>query len=196
MFGGEETAMTQQTQAPSIQIQAAQTQTAPSRTRPDQAAGTRTPARLAAELDGDFVVFIIGFRIRQLWRVNAWLPVFLAMPKMLRELAQQPELGLLGGQFAGLTIIQYWRSTEHLNAYARARSHEHLPAWRAFNQNARKAAGAVGIWHETYRVAAGQYEAVYVGMPKHGLGTAGRLVAATGRRETAEGRMGAGAAEA
>lgn len=186
--------MTQQTQA--AQTQTAQTQIMPSQTRPEQAAGTRPPARLAAELDGDFVVFIIGFRINQFWRVNVWLPVFLAMPKMLRELAQQPELGLLGGQFAGLTIIQYWRSSEHLNAYAQARSHEHLPAWRAFNQNARKAAGAVGIWHETYRVAAGQYEAIYVGMPKHGLGTAGKLVSASGRRETAAGRMGGPGAEA
>ncbi|WP_424951334.1 DUF4188 domain-containing protein [Deinococcus sp.] len=151
---------------------------------------SRTPARLAAELDGDFVVFIIGFRINRFWQVNAWLPVFLAMPRMLRELAQKPELGLLGGQFAGLTLIQYWRSTEHLNAYAQARQHEHLPAWRAFNQNARRAAGAVGIWHETYRVAAGQYEAVYVDMPRFGLGAAGRLVPASGRRETAAGRMG------
>ncbi|WP_407541134.1 DUF4188 domain-containing protein [Deinococcus radiomollis] len=181
--------MTQQTQAD--QTQATQTPTVL-----NPASQARTPARLAAELDGDFVVFIIGFRINQFWRVNAWLPVFLAMPKMLRELARQPELGLLGGQFAGLTIIQYWRSTEHLNVYAQARSHEHLPAWRAFNQNARKAAGAVGIWHETYRVAAGQYEAIYVGMPKHGLGTAGRLVPASGRRATAAGRMGGQAGEA
>ena len=168
-------------------------QPAASQPRPARAPSGRPPARMAAELEGDFVVFIIGFRIKQLWRVNAWLPVFLAMPKMLRELAQQPELGLLGGQNAGLTIIQYWRSTEHLNRYAQARSHEHLPAWRAFNQNARRAAGAVGIWHETYRVAAGQYEALYVDMPAHGLGTAGRLVPASGRRETAAGRMGGAA---
>jgi len=134
-------------------------------------------------------VFIIGFRIRQWWRLDVWLPVFLAMPRMLTELARQPELGLLGGQNAGLTLIQYWRSTEHLNAYARAREHQHLPAWRAFNLKARAAAGAVGIWHETYRVAAGQYEAVYVDMPASGLGRAGRLVPATGRRETAAGRL-------
>ena len=181
--------MTQQTQADQTPVTQPPTVLNP-------ASQTRPTARLAAELDGDFVVFIIGFRINQLWRVNAWLPVFLAMPKMLRELARQPELGLLGGQFAGLTIIQYWRSSEHLNAYAQARSHEHLPAWRAFNLNARRAAGAVGIWHETYRVAAGQYEAIYVGMPKHGLGTAGRLVPASGRHETAAGRMGGQAAEA
>ena len=146
--------------------------------------------RQAGEIEGDFVVFLIGFRINTLWKVGAWLPVVRAMPQMLRELARHPELGLLGGQFAGLTLIQYWRSTEHLGAYAQARDHVHLPAWRAFNQNARKANGAVGIWHETYRVAAGQYETVYVNMPAYGLGKAGRLVAASGRRETAAGRIG------
>ncbi|UQN06988.1 DUF4188 domain-containing protein [Deinococcus sp. QL22] len=145
--------------------------------------------RLTAELEGDFVVFLIGFRINTLWRISAWLPVFRAMPKMLKELAEHPEMGLLGGRFAGLTLIQYWRSTEHLNAYAQSRQNEHLPAWRAFNQNARRAKGAVGIWHETYRVAAGQYETVYVDMPAFGLGQAGKLVPASGRRETAAGRI-------
>jgi hypothetical protein len=33
-----------------------------------------------------------------------------------------------------------------------------------------------GIWHETYLVRAGQYEAIYGNMPPHGLGKAGRLV--------------------
>jgi hypothetical protein len=33
-----------------------------------------------------------------------------------------------------------------------------------------------GIWHETYLVKAGEYEAVYGNMPPHGLGKAGRLV--------------------
>ncbi len=146
--------------------------------------------RLAGEIEGDFVVFIIGFRINTLWKVGAWLPVVRAMPRMLRELAQHPEMGLLGGQFAGLTLIQYWRSTDHLNAYARSRDHVHLPAWRAFHRNTHKADGAVGIWHETYRVAAGQYETVYVNMPAYGLGKAGQLVPASGRRETAAGRIG------
>ena len=146
--------------------------------------------RVTAELDGDFVVFMIGMRVNKPWKVSAWLPVFLAMPKMLGELARHPELGLLGGRFAGGTLIQFWRSSEHLNAYAQSRQNAHLPAWRAFNQNARKSGGAVGIWHETYRVAAGQYETVYVDMPAFGLGQAGRRVAATGRRATAAGRMG------
>lgn len=146
--------------------------------------------RVTAELEGDFVVFVIGMRVNQLWNLRAWWPVFQAMPKMMRELQAQPELGLLGAQFHGLTQVQYWRSTEHLDRYARSREHAHLPAWGAFNRNARVAGGAVGIWHETYRVAAGQYETVYVNMPPTGLGRAGKLVAATGHRQTARGRLG------
>jgi hypothetical protein len=33
----------------------------------------------------------------------------------------------------------------------------------------------VGIWHETYEIAPGQYENVYVNMPKFGLGKVGEL---------------------
>ncbi|TSA87848.1 DUF4188 domain-containing protein [Deinococcus detaillensis] len=159
------------------------TQTVHARAKP-------APSRLTAELDGDFVVFMIGMRINKPWKVSAWLPVFLAMPRMLAELEKAPELGLLGGRFAGTTLIQFWRSSEHLNAYAESRQHVHLPAWRAFNQSARTSGSAVGIWHETYRVAAGEYETVYVDMPAFGLGQAGKLVAASGRRATAAGRMG------
>jgi hypothetical protein len=49
--------------------------------------------------------------------------------------------------------------------------------------------GNVGIWHETFRVAAGQYETVYNNMPEFGLGKAGMLVPAAGRKSTAVGRI-------
>jgi len=49
--------------------------------------------------------------------------------------------------------------------------------------------GDVGIWHETYLVKAGQYEAVYSGMPPYGLGRVGELVPATGSREAARTRL-------
>ncbi|PNY83038.1 DUF4188 domain-containing protein [Deinococcus koreensis] len=150
---------------------------------------TIVPARVTAELPGTFVVFLIGARINQPWKVRAWLPVVRAMPRMLRELQARPELGLLAAQGSGTTQIQYWRSVEHLHAYAQAREHAHLPAWRAFNRNARSAGSAVGIWHETYVVQPGSYETVYVNMPPFGLGRAGTLLPATGRREGARGRL-------
>jgi len=48
----------------------------------------------------------------------------------------------------------------------------------------------VGIWHETYLVRAGEYEAIYSGMPPWGLGRAGALVPASGRKEAARERLG------
>lgn len=48
----------------------------------------------------------------------------------------------------------------------------------------------VGIWHETYLVRAGEYEAIYSGMPPHGLGRVSDLVPATGSREAARQRLG------
>jgi hypothetical protein len=47
----------------------------------------------------------------------------------------------------------------------------------------------VGIWHETYKVAAGQYETVYNNMPPFGLAKAGQAVPAAGYRASAAGRI-------
>ena len=148
--------------------------------------------RMSAEIDGEFVVFLIGMRINKPWKVHRWWPVFRAMRPMLAELAARPKFGFLGHTFSWPVIVQYWRSFEHLEAYARSRDNKHWPAWVAFNRRTGTCRGDVGIWHETYRVAPGQYEAIYSGMPPIGLGQAGRLVPATGRRELARGRLAAG----
>ncbi len=128
--------------------------------------------RHSANIEGDFVVFLIGMRINKPWKPHRWLPVFMAMPKMIRELEHTPDSGFLGATQGFLTtgpsVIQYWRSFEHLERYARDPDARHLPAWRAFNKRVR-ASGDVGIWHETYRVRAGEYEAIYGNMPRVGL---------------------------
>jgi len=142
--------------------------------------------RMTAHIEGDFVVFLIGMHINRPWRVTSWLPVLRAMPPMLRELQHNPQLGCLASWSSGTTIIQYWRSAEHLSAYARSRDHQHLPAWQAFNRRARTAAGDVGIWHETYLVPAGAYETVYVDTAPRGLGRAGSWVPATRARPTSD----------
>jgi len=36
------------------------------------------PKRVAATIGGDFVAFLIGVRINKPWKINKWLPVFLA----------------------------------------------------------------------------------------------------------------------
>jgi len=152
------------------------------------------PKRMTAEIEGDFVVFLIGMRINRLWKVWQWLPVLIAMPRMIRELEAHPESGFLGAnQYAGSPIrpmlVQYWRSFEQLEAYARSKDNEHWPAWVAFNKRI-GSNGDVGIWHETYLVRAGEHESVYNNMPPIGLGEATNLIPAAGRRATAAGRAG------
>src|SRR6058998_3213266 len=106
--------------------------------------------KMSAKMDGEFVVFLIGMRINKPWKVHKWLPVFLAMPRMLKELSRHPELGLLGYQaFPGI-IVQYWRSFDHLEAYAQG-NQSHRSAWTAFYRRGGVRTGDVGIWHEAYR---------------------------------------------
>lgn len=148
--------------------------------------------RMAAQIDGDFVVFLIGMRINKPWKIWKWLPVFLGMPKMIKELETAPvdETGFLGHNGVGLGVsIQYWRSFDHLEAYARKADGAHFPAWTAFNKRMKGSRGDVGIWHETYVVRSGQYEAIYSGMPAHGLGRVTSLVPATGTRAEARSRL-------
>ena len=145
--------------------------------------------RVTAQSDGDFVVFLIGMRINKPWKLHKWLPVFMAMPKMIQELERHPESGFLGHITSLGVIVQYWRSFEHLDAYARDPNHLHWPAWVAFNKRVGKSRGDVGIWHETYRVRAGEYECIYSGMPLFGLARASMTVDAVGQLESARGRL-------
>ena len=92
--------------------------------------------RVTAHIQGDFVVFLIGMRVNRLWKPHKWLPNLRAMPKMLKELEAAPaEHGFLGYTNLGLfSLIQYWRSFDHLKAYARAHEKQHWPAWLEFNR--------------------------------------------------------------
>jgi fumigallin biosynthesis monooxygenase-like protein len=87
--------------------------------------------------------------------------------------------------------VQYWRSFDHLEAYARSQDAVHWPAWVAFNERTGNSRGDVGIWHETYQIRAGDYEAIYSGMPPIGLGAVGTLVPASGRKDSARVRFAA-----
>ncbi len=149
--------------------------------------------RIAATVDRDeFVVFLIGMRVNKPWKVHKWLPVARAMGRMLKELDNAPEMGLrhVESWFGRTSImVQYWDSYDQLEAYAKARDAEHLPAWSAFNK-AVGSNGDVGIWHETYVVAPGAFECVYNNMPRFGLNRAydsvpasGAYVSASARRE-------------
>jgi hypothetical protein len=141
--------------------------------------------------DGDLVVFLIGMRINKPWRPDLWLPVFNAMPAMLAELSKDQDSGLLGYRLTfgagGPLVVQYWSSHEKLYAYASEQNSAHR-SWAAFNRRARKAPGAVGIWHETYLVE--RAESIYSGMPVSGLAAATSVVPVARRGETAAERLG------
>lgn len=137
----------------------------------------RQAGRWTHDGDGEgVVVFLIGMRVNHWWRVDRWLPVFLAMPRMLVELHRDPSSGFLGARTlmgaGGPTVVQHWRSVEDLYAYASDPGRAHRPAWGAFNRRARDGRGAVGIWHETYAVPAGGHESMYVDVPVIGLAAA------------------------
>lgn len=134
--------------------------------------------RWTADIEGDFVVFIIGARVQRFRFLRSIrdLGGRRGMPYMLKYLMEHPEKGLLGYETFGLTnVVQYWRSFEHLEAFARNTDDPHLEPWRTFWKRV-GTSGRTGIWHETYLVRAGEYEAVYGNMPPFGLGKASKLV--------------------
>ena len=85
--------------------------------------------------------------------------------------------------------VQYWRSFEDLENFARNPSAPPFEAWKDFNQRA-GANGSVGIWHETFLVNRGQYECIYTNLPRLGLAARTDHVPAIGNRETARLRLG------
>ncbi len=151
------------------------------------------PGRFTAQTDEAFVVFIIGMRVNNFLAFRRWIPTALSMGPMLRTLFQHPEKGMLGGQvffyWRGIALVQYWRSFDDLETFARDKDDPHLGAWRRFNTNI-GSDGSVGIFHETFLVEAGKYEALYGNMPIFGLAAATHHVSAVGRRETARRRLG------
>jgi len=154
------------------------------------------PGRFTAHLGDrtDVVVFIIGMRINRLCEFWRWLPVFAAMPTMVNELCADPSLGLLARPSTYMSgrvflLVQYWRSFDDLERFARAPQGSHLPAWRDFNRKIRDN-GSVGIFHETYRVPADAIETVYGNMPVFGLAAATSHAPVHTGRHTAAARMG------
>lgn len=153
----------------------------------------RSPMRHTVRGGDDLVVLLIGMRVHRLRNLRRSWRLFGAMNRMLRELTADPALGYFGGEswIGNPTImVQYWRSFGELEQYARGADLGHRPAWAAFNRMIRSGAEA-GVWHEAYRVRAGDYEAIYNNMPPFGLGRAIGTVEAIGTRQDARGRLNA-----
>jgi heme-degrading monooxygenase HmoA len=147
--------------------------------------------RYTTENTEDIVVFIIGMRVNKRFALHKWLPVFNAMPGMIKELyTNKDELGFLSMEsYFGLrttAMIQYWRSMEDLLAYAK--NEKHLSAWENFNKKVGNN-DAVGIYHETYQIKNRSYESIYGNMPYYGLGKALKHIPITSERNSAKKRL-------
>ncbi|EMY33647.1 hypothetical protein D477_013795 [Arthrobacter crystallopoietes BAB-32] len=137
-------------------------------------------------------VFLIGMRANRWWKVPAVARTASAMPKMLQYLMEHPDAGLLGfhSWFGRTTImLSYWKSPEHLQRFAADRNAPHLEPWRRFMKES-AGSGDVGVWHETYQVAASSQESVYSDMPLFGLAAATRRVPIGRGSHTARQRLG------
>ncbi|QAY73103.1 DUF4188 domain-containing protein [Agromyces protaetiae] len=147
--------------------------------------------RMTHRYEGELVVFHIGMQINRWWRPDLWLPAFLAMPPMLKELGADPDSGLLGFELlfgpGGPYVVQYWSSVDKLYDYAANPSQAHRPAWTRFNRAARKAPGAIGIWHETFLVD--RAESMYVSTKPLGLPKATTLVPVASNHDRARARF-------
>ncbi len=150
------------------------------------------PGRFTAHIESDFVVFLIGMRINKFFAFRKWLPVARAMPRMIKTLYRHPEKGFLSAEnfINGRTVlmVQYWRSFEDLERFARDPADPHLEAWKQFHK-AIGDDGSVGIWHETYVIRPGCHEAVYVNMPRFGLAQASGHIPVSGTTQTARQRI-------
>ncbi|HLT37912.1 MAG TPA: DUF4188 domain-containing protein [Enhygromyxa sp.] len=147
--------------------------------------------KITAQIEGEPVVFLTGMRINKWWKLHLWLPVLAAAIGMQRSLERNREHGLLGQDAwlgRNLVIIQYWRSHDALERWARDKRERHLPAWLAFVRRI-GLSGDVGIWHETYRITPGNYETIYVNMPSFGLAKATHAVPIGRRTDSARERM-------
>ena len=128
--------------------------------------------------EGVVVVFIIGARPNPLRLIRGLrdLGGKRGMKHMLDYLSEHPEKGLLGYQQLGMGgIVQYWRSFNHLEAFAKDTDDPHLAPWRNFIRRVGQS-GRTGIWHETFLVREGEFEAIYTNMPDFGLRKASSVV--------------------
>jgi Domain of unknown function (DUF4188) len=145
--------------------------------------------RWTADIEGDFVVFLIAAKPNsfRFLRFLKDLGGARGMQKMLDHLVAHPEKGLLGYDMYGVggLVVQYWRSFEQLEAFARNTDDPHTAVWRNYVRRTRSSS-RTGIWHETYLVRAGEYEAVYANMRPTGLAKASGVKSIAGESRARE----------
>ena len=159
--------------------------------------------RYSATLPEDeFVVFLVGTRSNSAFPMNKTdKKMGDAMKAMMQELEAKPELGCLavenyGGHSTGsdTLYVQYWKSVDHLQKFAQDSQNSHYSPWKWLMRVGRES-DEVGFWHETFKVNKGEYEAIYVNLPRiHLAGARGADVrkVAHSKNSTMSGRLGKG----
>lgn len=149
--------------------------------------------RMMADLEGEFLVFVIELQVHKLLRFRKWYPVVKEMNQMLTELTAKPEYGLLSFEywfaFRRQLFLMYWRSYEHMHDWALNKNAAHIPGWKMLNKLMKEHPDIIGFWHESYVVQPYQYESFYHNVPTVGMGRAGKLLPLTGRMSTGAARL-------
>lgn len=135
--------------------------------------------RYTAQYNEDFVVFMIGFRTNGAFKVTGdFKTAGDYMDSILKELNDKPELGCLssemyvgGGDGSDTLLVQYWKSADHLQRFAHNLTNTHFPSWKWLMELGRQT-DDVGFWHETFMVRKGEYESIYVNLPRIHLASA------------------------
>eukprot|EP00656_Telonema_subtile_P057833 TRINITY_DN9608_c0_g1_i1.p1 TRINITY_DN9608_c0_g1~~TRINITY_DN9608_c0_g1_i1.p1 ORF type:complete len:302 (-),score=69.30 TRINITY_DN9608_c0_g1_i1:379-1284(-) len=146
--------------------------------------GAPVKGKWCPQVEGDFLVLMIGIVPHSLWAFWRWMPIVRGMVNMSKDLQTNADSGFLGYEvYVGLQpmIVQYWRSFDHMKKCP-------APEWASLAQSA-TGDSSLGVWHETYVIKAGDYEGVYSNMPPYGLGKVGKCVEAKGQFEKAASRL-------
>ncbi len=150
------------------------------------------PGRHTADVGDGCVVILVGMRVNRPWKLHRWLWFSFQARAMTRWLRRRPQEGLLAASWGWIGSsavgVQYWRSFDDLERFARDPDAPHLRAWRRYQARI-GSSGDLGLWHEVYRVRAGGYEAAYVNMPRWGLAAATAHRPVDARSETARQRL-------
>jgi hypothetical protein len=135
--------------------------------------------RATANYPDDFVVLFIGIRVNSWRKFREWWPVFSAAFSMTKEALGLPNTPLLNSNTVWsqsdrrlFFFVQHWRSFDELMEWANDSDLQHKPARKAFFKRTAYN-GNVGVWHEAYKVQAGQFEAIYANMPRMSLASVG-----------------------
>lgn len=147
----------------------------------------RITAQMSMQIEEPFIMLILGIRVNDFRLFWKWIPTALYSLPMLYTLIRHRAAGFLGGQatyfWPGIGLIQYWRTFEDLERFARSKEHPHFGAWRWYNK-AIGTKGSVGLWHEVFLVKPLCHETVYENMPLFGMAAATKPIPVTEQHKT------------